>query len=52
MSVYKRKDRNGKVVGRRAVVRIKGYPTACKEFERKQEANDWKIAVTRQIQAG
>lgn len=52
MSVYKRKDRNGKVTGWRAVVRIKGYPTVCKEFERKQEADDWKIAVTRKIKAG
>jgi integrase len=52
MSVYKRKDRNGKVTGWRAVVRIKGYPTVCKEFERKQEADDWKLAVTRKIKAG
>ena len=44
MSLYKRKDRNGKVTGWRVVVRIKGYPTVCKEFERKQEADDWKIA--------
>ncbi|OJU81620.1 MAG: hypothetical protein BGO10_08420 [Chlamydia sp. 32-24] len=52
MPVYKRKDRNGKVTGWRAVVRIKGYPTVCKEFERKQEADDWKLAVTRKIKAG
>lgn len=52
MSVYKRKDRNGKVTGWRAVVRIKGYPTVCKEFERKQEADDWKLTVTRKIKAG
>lgn len=52
MSVYKRKNRNGKVAGWRAVVRIKGYPTVYKEFERKQEADDWKIAVTRKIKAG
>lgn len=52
MSVYKRKDRNGKVTGWRAVVRIKGYPAVCKEFERKQEADDWKLAVTRKIKAG
>jgi integrase len=52
MSVYKRKDKNGKVTGWRAVVRIKGYPTVCKEFERKQEADDWKLAVTRKIKAG
>lgn len=52
MSVYKRKDRNGKITGWRAVVRIKGYPTVCKEFERKQEADDWKLQITRQIKAG
>lgn len=52
MSVYKRKDRKGKITGWRAVVRIKGYPTVCKEFERKQEADDWKLAVTRKIKAG
>ena len=52
MSVYKRKDRNGKTTGWRVVVRIKGYPTVCGEFERKQEADDWKLKVTREIKAG
>jgi hypothetical protein len=52
MSVYKRKDRNGKVVGWRAVVRIKGYPTVCKQFERKEEAADWEEGTCRQIKAG
>lgn len=52
MSIYKRKDRNGKVVGWRAVVRIKGYPTVCKQCDRKEEANDWKIDTIRQIKAG
>jgi hypothetical protein len=51
-SVYKRKDKKGKVTGWRAVVRMKGYPTVYKEFERKQEADDWKLAVTRKIKAG
>lgn len=42
MSVYKF-DRNGKVTGWRAVVRIRGYPLlSVKKFERKQEADDWK----------
>lgn len=50
--IYKRKDRNGKVVGWRAVVHIKSYPQACKEFERKQETDDRKLAVTRQIKSG
>lgn len=40
-SIFKRKDKNGKSTGWRAVVRIKGYPTACKTFDRKQEAEDW-----------
>ena len=35
------KIENGKIAGWRAVVRIKGYPTVCKQFERKQEADDW-----------
>jgi integrase len=52
MSIYKRKDRNGKIVGWRAVVRIKGYPTVCKQHERKEEANDWKIKTVREIKAG
>jgi hypothetical protein len=52
MSVYKRKDRNGKITGWRAVIRIKGYPTVCGEFERKQEADDWKIRTIREIKAG
>ena len=52
MSVYKRKDRKGKVVGWRAVVRIKGYPTVCKQCERKEEADDWEEETRRQIKAG
>lgn len=52
MSVYKRKDRNGKVTGWRVVIRMKGYPTVCKECERKQEAEDWEIRVKREIKAG
>ena len=31
---------------------LKVTPTVCKEFARKQEADDWKIAVTRKIKAG
>jgi hypothetical protein len=36
-SIYKRKNDNGTTVWR-AVVRIKGYPSICNHFERKQEA--------------
>jgi len=52
MSVYKRKDRNGKVTGWRAVVHIKRHPTVCKEFERKQEAEDFVEDARRLIKAG
>ncbi len=52
MSIYKRKDRNGKVTGWRVVIRLKGYPTVCKECERKEEAIDWKINTVRAIKAG
>jgi hypothetical protein len=37
-SIFKRKNENGTTVWR-AVVRIKGYPTVCNHFERKQEAD-------------
>src|SRR5580704_8644654 len=39
-SVFKRKSKDGKSFTWRAVVRINGYPTTCKTFERKQEAED------------
>ncbi len=47
-SIYKRKD--GK--GWRAVIRMKGHPTLCDHFERKQEAEDWAQEVERQIKLG
>lgn len=34
MSIFKRKLKNGYTW--RAVIRIKGYPTICETFERKQ----------------
>lgn len=40
-SIYKRKSKDGKSTVWRAVIRIKGYPTACKTCDRKQEAEDW-----------
>jgi hypothetical protein len=40
-SIFKRKSKDGKSFTWRAVVRINGYPTICKTFERKQEAEDW-----------
>jgi integrase len=50
-SVYKRKNANGMTV-LRAVVRIKGYPSVCSHWDRKQEAEDWAKGVEGQIKAG
>ena len=50
-SIQKRKNKNG-TTHWRAVVRIKGYPTVCNHFDRKQEAEDWARDVERQIKAG
>jgi len=50
MSIYKRKLQNG--YSWRAVVRIKGYPTVCATFDRKQEAVDWEEATKRRIKQG
>lgn len=50
-SIQKRKNKNG-TSHWRAVVRIKGFPTVCNHFERKQEADDWAQEVERQIKMG
>jgi len=50
-SIFKRKNANGTTVWR-AVVRIKGYPSVCTHWDRKQEAEDWAHDVERQIKAG
>ncbi len=50
-SIYKRKNKDSTTVWR-AVVRIKGYPTVCKHFERKQEADDWAADTERKIKRG
>lgn len=47
-SIYKRKD--GK--GWRMVVRIKGHPTICDHFDRKQEAEDEAKKIEAQIKEG
>ena len=45
--INKRKNKEGKSTSWKAVIRIKGYPSVCKSFERKQEAEDWaQITVT------
>lgn len=50
-SIQKRKNKNG-TSHWRAVVRIKGYPTVCNHFDRKQEAEDWAADVEREIKQG
>ena len=50
-SIQKRKNKNG-TSHWRAIVRIKGYPTVCNHFDRKQEAEDWAADIERQIKAG
>lgn len=50
-SIQKRKNKNG-TSHWRAVVRIKGYPTVCNHFDRKQEADDWALDTERQIKQG
>ncbi|HEY4831467.1 MAG TPA: phage integrase SAM-like domain-containing protein, partial [Waddliaceae bacterium] len=50
-SIQKRKNKNG-TSHWRAVVRIKGYPTVCSHWARKQEAEDWAADVERQIELG
>lgn len=51
-SIFKRKLKDGKGFTWRAVIRIKGYPTICESFERKQEAEDWAQDTERSIKAG
>jgi hypothetical protein len=43
----KEKNKNG-TSHWRAVICIKGYPTACNHFDRKQEAEDWANDVERE----
>src|SRR3989442_556293 len=50
-SIFKRKNEDGTTVWR-AVVRIKGYPTVCNHFSRKQESDDWAREIERQIKLG
>ncbi len=50
-SIQKRKNKNG-TSHWRAVVRIKGYPTVCNHFDRKQEAEDWAVGIEREIKQG
>lgn len=50
---YKRKSKDGsRILGWKAVVRIKGYPTVCKLGDRKQELIDWAQEVEQKIRDG
>ncbi len=51
-SIFKRKGKEGKAISWRAVIRLKGYPTVCESFERKQEAEDWAKDTERKIKLG
>lgn len=50
MTIYKRKLKNG--YKWRAVIRINGYPTISRSFDRKQEAEDWKQDTLVKIRTG
>lgn len=50
-SIFKRKNKDGTACWR-AVIRIKGYPTTCAHFDRKQEADDWAVETERKIKMG
>ena len=50
-SIYQRTNKDGAKVWR-AVIRIKGYPSVCDHFERKQEAHDWATDVERRVKLG
>ncbi len=51
-SIYKRKFKDRKRFSWRAVVRVKGYPSVCYHFDRKEEAEDWAANVERLIKQG
>lgn len=50
-SIQQRTNKNGTKVWR-AIIRIKGHPTVCNHFDRKQEAKDWAYDVECQIKKG
>jgi len=50
-SIFQRTNKDGTKVWR-AVIRIKGHPTVCDHFDRKQEAQDWAQETERQIKLG
>lgn len=50
-SFIKRKNKDG-TYSWRALVRLKGFPTLCKSFDRKQEAEDWARDTESSIKQG
>lgn len=50
-SITKRKNKDGSSHWR-AIIRLKGHPTVCNHFDRKQEAEDWASDTERQIKLG
>lgn len=51
-SIYRRKNKEGKTIGWRAVIRVKGYPIVCDSFDRKDEAEDWAQKTEAEIRRG
>lgn len=52
VSIYKRKSKDGKSIKWRAVIRMTGFPSTGKTFDRKQEAEDWGQETERRIKLG
>jgi len=50
-SIYQRTNKDGSKVWR-AIIRLKGHPTVCEHFIRKQEAEDWAMDTELQIKRG
>lgn len=50
-SITKRKNKDG-TSHWRVIIRLKGHPTVCNHFDRKQEAEDWASDTERQIILG
>lgn len=51
-SIQRRPSKDGKSHKWRAVIRVRDYPTICKTFDRKQEAEDWGNHTEREIKRG
>jgi hypothetical protein len=49
--ITKRKNKDG-TSHWRSIIRIKGHPTVCNHFDRKQEAEDWASDTERQTRLG